>query len=126
MDYQEFVKKTKILYFVEDDAMAEAAVKGVIGRLAGRLSEFEAHRLTDRLPEPLNYDKLRHFQVDPTPISAEQYVEDVRTQFRLSRENAKILIRTILHLTKDAVEKDILDEVEDDLPQDWRSILLQA
>lgn len=126
MEYEQFVEEVKKLDFVENEEMADAAIKGVIGRLASRLQEPEAHKFSEELPEPLSYEKLRGMQAYPTNISAEQYVEDVRQQFRISHENAEILVKTILHLTKEAIGEDTLKEVEKDLPSDWKSTFLRA
>lgn len=65
-------------------------------------------------------------QAYSTPISAERFIEDVREQFRISHEAARMLIKTIFHLTKDAAGKDALEEIKKDLPEDWRSAIVQA
>jgi uncharacterized protein (DUF2267 family) len=126
MEYQQFIEEVKNLHFVEDEEMADAAVKGVLGRLASRLREPEARRFSEQLPEPFGYEKLRSIQAYPTNISAEQYIEDVRQQFRISHENAEVLVKTVLHLTKDTIDENTLKEIEEDLPSDWKSTLLQA
>jgi uncharacterized protein (DUF2267 family) len=123
MEYAQFIEHVVNLEFIPDRDTADAAVKAVLGILASRLEEPEARMLTEKLPEPLNLERLRGHQVRPHGISVEQYISEVGEQFRLSEDQAEILIKTVLHLVKDELGAVTVSEFESLLPADWRATI---
>lgn len=126
MDYQQFIQKVKEFDFIENDEQADAAVKAVLGTLASRLREPEAHKMTEKLPEPLTYEKLRGQQVYTTPISVDEYERSIGQQFHIGQENARKLIRTVFDTAKDAIGNETVKELEKALPDDWARLMEAA
>lgn len=124
MEYTTFIQKVRDLGFIKDDATADAAIKAVLGILTSDLREPQAHALTRMLPQPLNYQKLRgHQKRSAIVIPTQEYVAEIQAQFHLTADEAKKLITTILHVTKDSLDKDTLDELTTKLPPDWARLL---
>ncbi len=127
MDYEEFLQEVNDLEILPDRASAEAAVKFILGALAGRLEDAPARRLTKSLPEPLTFDKLRAAAPAETrTASAEEFVDLAAAQFKLEREDARMLVDTVLSLAKEAVDDETLDEIEAGLPEDWADLFMCA
>lgn len=125
MEYEKFVNAACELPFISDRETADAAVKAVLGILASRLEEEQAHQLTESLPEPLNYERLHSHQVRKLPISAEEYIAVIREQFKLDDIQASELIQQTLRVTKEAV-KDKINEFTSRLPADWSALIEAA
>lgn len=125
MKYDIFVDEVNRLDFVKDRATADAAVKAVLGILASRLSEPKARRLTEKLPEPLDYGRLRGLQARPLELSIDEYVQNIVQQFNLNEAQAARLIIAVLHFTKDAIgiEK---EDLKSELPYDWADLIDSA
>lgn len=126
MEYERFTRAVEDLGLFPDQQTVDAAVKAVLGILASRLDEGQARELTDHLPEPLSYDRLRGQQLRTTAISADDLVATLAGQFRVSEEQARTLVRAVLRVAKDALPGEALRDVTDHLPDDWRSILQAA
>lgn len=127
MEYNDFIRKVRDLDFIKDQDTADAAVKAVLGILTSRLKEPLAHKLTDRLPEPLSYEKLRSHQKSVAiAISVESYVSEIATQFNISRDQAGTLVKTVLNITKNALDPATLDEFKQYLSSDWDEALDKA
>lgn len=124
--YQRFIQEIQSLDFVNDESMADAAAKAVLGHLASRLQEPQARKLTQNLPDPLTYEKLRGQQMNVNPISAEQFFTDISEQFQISSDRARNLVNKVLHLAKDTVEEQALSEVNQSLPSDWTNVMQAA
>ena len=122
MEYEIFVEEVNRLDFVNDRATADAAVKAVLGILASRLSEPKAQRLTEKLPGPLEYDRLRGLQARPLELSVDEYVQNIARQFHLNEAQAARLIIQVLHFTKDAIGVD-KEELKSELPYDWADLI---
>lgn len=125
MEFQELVKATRRLEFIPDEATATSAVKAVLGILASRLEEPEAHALTDYLPEPLTYDCLRGHQAHPTHLDTDRCVRSLARQFHVSTDQARELLRTVLHTAKLSLPEEKLGQIEHGLPYEWQ-VLLRA
>jgi uncharacterized protein (DUF2267 family) len=126
MDYQEFIDEVMDLDFIEDEDIADAGIKAVLGILAGNIPEDEAQLLTEGLPQPLSYEKLRGMQKNITGISAEQYIAEIADQFDIDEDDARTLINTVIQVAKDAAGNEVFNEVEDALPPDWVEILQEV
>jgi uncharacterized protein (DUF2267 family) len=100
MDYSAFVDAAAEFGFVPDRKTAEAIVKAVLGILASSLTEPLARTLTDFLPKPLDYERLRGHQAKPVAITGDLYIKAVSSQFKLSADDARRVIRTILRLAE--------------------------
>ncbi|TVP66602.1 MAG: DUF2267 domain-containing protein [Nodularia sp. (in: Bacteria)] len=125
MEYERFVDAAGKLPFIPDRETADAAVKAVIGVLASKLEDEQAHQLSDNLPEPLNYERLHSHQIRKLPISADEYIAVICEQFKLDDIQASQLIQETLRVTKEAV-KDKINEFTSRLPADWSALIEAA
>lgn len=125
MEYEQFLDAATELPFIPDRETADAAVKAVLGILASKLDEEQAHQLTDNLPEPLNYQRLHSHQARKLPISADEYIAVICEQFKLDDIQASELIQETLRVTKAAV-KDKIQELTSRLPADWSALIEAA
>lgn len=127
MEYQIFLQEVQKMDFIQDRETADAAVKASLGILASRLPEDEARRMTDKLPEPLSYDRLRGFQRRyMAMVSFDEYIREISAQFHLSYDQAHSLVNHVLHIAKDAMGESTLQDVESKLTSDWIDSLKAA
>lgn len=124
--YEQFVDTAWNMGFFDDIEEAESAVKMVLGIAASRLQEKPARALTDELPDPLTYEKLRSHQATPTEISAAQYVEDVAREFGVSDQDAREIIQTIWSQALNSMSDDKVGQIVRGFPSDWRALLEPA
>ncbi len=122
MEYRELVNAVRELEFIKDEGTAEAAVKAVLGVLASRLEEDVAREFTESLPAPLDYETLRGQQVNVTDVSVQQYRGTIASQFNLPPDNAWQLVRTVLHIVKDGLAEEVIEDIQETLPADWQRI----
>jgi uncharacterized protein (DUF2267 family) len=126
MEYERLLENVEKLDFIPDRETAEAAIKAVLGTLASRMKDVQAHRFADTLPEPLTYNKLRGHQINITSISLEQFVRSLGSQFKLNIEQTQTLIRTIFRITKESTPRDSVQEWEQGLPEEWKAVVENA
>lgn len=126
MDYDDFIEQVKELEFIESEKEADAAVKAVLGLLAGRMEETDARLMADHLPDPLTYERLRGRQQDVTDITAGEYISEIADQFNLDEDQAEELVDTVLVVAKEAMGEDTVSDLERRLPSDWAEILENA
>ena len=126
MEYSDFIEDVMSLGFIPDNFTADAAVKAVLGVLASKMKEEEARKLTSDLPHPLTLEKLRGHQKKITPITVDQYIDEISDEFLLNREEARELVDTVLHTAKNTVEEETISEIEKKLPPDWADVLGNA
>ena len=123
MEYRKLVDTVRDLEFIKDKAMAQAAVKAVLGVLVSRLEEEVAREFADTLPEPLGFDMLRGRQVNVTDVSVQQYRDTIAEQFELELDDAWQLVRTILHIVKEGLSDEVIEDIQETLPSDWQRFL---
>lgn len=126
MQYSAVVMRVESLPFVENEQKADAMIKSVLGHLASRMKEKEAQEFTKDLPEQLNFSELRGHQVNVTAISLDQFINDLKKQFRISTDQVQSLIRAVLHIVKEDTPSDHLKQWEEGLPSEWASMLENA
>ncbi|MBI1912177.1 MAG: DUF2267 domain-containing protein [Deltaproteobacteria bacterium] len=127
MDYQNFIREVNRLGFIRANPVkADAGVKAVLGILASMMEEPDARQLTERLPEPLTFEKLYGHQANIKRISADQYIEEIREQLNLKSDEAREFIRTVLHITREMLGNGLLIELGKKLPSDWKEIILSS
>ena len=122
MNYERFLQDVLNTGIVRDRESADAVVKAVLGILASRMTEDQARRLTENLPEPLTLEELRSHQNYVLNISPEEYTVTIMNQFSLDEDQARALIDTVLLATKDTVGKDMYEELKEHLPADWAKV----
>ncbi|MFP4162373.1 MAG: DUF2267 domain-containing protein [Chitinispirillaceae bacterium] len=126
MQYSAILMRVKSLPFVESEQKADAMVKSVLGHLASRMKEEQAKEFTKDLPEPLTEQELRGHQINVTTISLEQYVDDLKEQFKISTDQVQSLIRAVLHMVKEDTPSDHFAHWKEGLPSEWASMLENA
>lgn len=117
--YEDFLDAVENLDFIEDTDTADAAVKAVLGIMASRVDEKTARKLTDNLPAPLTFEKLRGHQVRPVQLSVRDYVAEIASEFNLTQDQARILIDTVLRTTKEHIGEEVVRQVEVGMPFRW-------
>lgn len=125
MEYEKFIDAAYSLPFITDRNTAEAAVKAVLGILASKLEEEQAHKLTENLPEPLAYERLHSHQARKLPISADEYVAVICQQFHLDDIQGSQLIQETLRVTKQPAQNQIRELISC-LPPDWSALIESA
>lgn len=125
MEYETLVEEVNKLDFIKDRATADAGVKAVLGILASRLGATQAQRLTEKLPEPLDYDRLRGLQGRALELSIDEYVQNIARQFNFNEGQAARLIVAVLHFTKDAMGAE-KEQLKSELPYDWADLIDSA
>jgi uncharacterized protein (DUF2267 family) len=123
MEYRDLVSAVKELQFIKDKSTAEAAVKAVLGVLVSRLEEEVAKDFAETLPKPLDFDTLRGRQVNVTEVSVQQYRDTIAEQFHLELDEAWQLVRTVLHIVRDGLSDEIIEDIQETLPSDWQRFL---
>jgi uncharacterized protein (DUF2267 family) len=121
--YETLVDRMKKLEFVDRRGLADALIKAVLGILASRLSATSARRLTERLPEPLTYTKLRNAQTRRDRGTVEQCYNQVTRQFNLRPGEAERAVKTVIKAAKRGMNGELLKRIEGDLPKDWRQLI---
>jgi uncharacterized protein (DUF2267 family) len=123
MRYETLIDRVKDLDFVDRRGLADALLKAVLGIMASSLSAPAAQKLTQTLPEPLNYAKLRDAPDRRDRGSVEQCFRQVTRQFNLSRNEAERAVNTVLKAAKRGMNTDLRQRILRDLPQDWRDLI---
>ncbi len=126
MDYDDFIEQVKELGFIDSEKEADAAVKAVLGLLAGRMEEPDARLMAEHLPDPLSFEKLRGGQEDVTDITAGEYISEIADEFNLDENQALELVDTVLVVAKEAMGETTVSDLERRLPSDWAEILENA
>lgn len=121
MEYQDLLDRAKQV--VGDDRQADAGVKAVFGILASKLDEPQARRLTDDLPKPLTYERLRGHQVSDVPLTAEQYPIAIATELGLDPEDSRELVHEVLDAARQGLPENTLADLRNDLPEDWARLI---
>ncbi|MBE7414407.1 MAG: DUF2267 domain-containing protein [Deltaproteobacteria bacterium] len=118
MEYARFIDEVKKIDFIGSEERADSLVKGVLGILASSVDEDTARKFTERLPEPLTFEKLRGHQARPVEITIEEFFSEIGAQFKISPDEAKAAVDAVFHLVKEAVGAHTLSEVEYSMPPD--------
>ena len=118
MEYSRFVNEITNLDFIGSTDKADAVIKATLGILASSMDEEHARKLTERLPEPLTFEKLRSHQSRPVDITIEEFFSEIGAQFRINPDQAKTAVDTVFRLCKEAVGEDTISEIEYDMPPD--------
>jgi uncharacterized protein (DUF2267 family) len=126
MRYETLIDRVKKLDFVDRPGLADALLKAVLGILASRLSAPAAKKLTEVLPEPLTYSKLRDDQVGRDHGTVDQCYRQVSRQFNLNRAEAERAVGTVLKAAKRGMDAELLQKILRDLPKDWRELIGSA
>ncbi len=126
MEYDHFIEDVRNLDFIRDRVTADAAVKAVLGIIASRMSSEDARQFTSRLPDPLNLDVLRSHQRRELGISPEEQVGVIRAQFKLTEDQAQVLVDTVLRNVKEAVGEETFSNLSQYLPSDWMAAIQRA
>lgn len=113
------------LDYVEDEKMAEEAIKAVLGILASRISEQEAKEFTAELPDYLSYETLRGHQLSPTPTSPSDTIEIVADKFNITEDKAHELMQHIIGVAKEQAAGEISD-IAAEISDEWREAIDEA
>lgn len=126
MNYSEIIRRVRRLDFIRNDETAAAAVKAVLGTLAGRLNDEHARKLAEKFPEHLAHDGFGDERRTLEPLSVKDYTTNVCAQFKLSQHQARTLMRTVLYFTKEASGDTVILDIKKSLPTDWAEAIQNA
>lgn len=126
MEYQEFLDEVGRLDFVKSPDDADAMIKAVLGIMCSRMSLEDAQKFTADLPAPLTMYRLRTRQPTPLVIGVQEYIREVQMQFRISGEQAGILVDTVMTLARRAIGRETWLDVEHNMPIEWRIIMQRS
>jgi uncharacterized protein (DUF2267 family) len=126
MNYQSFIAEVQESGIIKDNVTAGRLIKAVLGLLTSEIKEKTAHRLADRLPEPLTYERLREHQKNPLNISFEESVSEISNQFNIRPIDAKQLINKIYHAVKLELDSSSIEEIKGNLPSEWAEAFAKA
>ncbi|WKZ32166.1 MAG: DUF2267 domain-containing protein [Thermodesulfobacteriota bacterium] len=118
MEYVRFIDEVKKFDFIGSEERADSLVKAVLGILASSVDEETARKFTERLPDPLTFEKLRGHQARPVEITMEEFFSEIGAQFKINPDEAKTAVDAVFHLVKEAVGAPTLSEVEYSMPPD--------
>jgi uncharacterized protein (DUF2267 family) len=117
MDYHEYIQEVLKLGFIKDEVMAGKAIKTVLGVLASKLEKPQAMVLADKLF--LDLEDLEDHQIQHLPIPVEESIHAIGEKMHLDKEQAGILVNTVLRLAKKSIGDDAITKIERNLPMDW-------
>ncbi len=118
MEYSRFVNAIKDLDFIGSTDRADAVIKAILGILASSMDEEHARKLTEKLPRPLDFERLRGHQARPVDITIEEFFSEIGAQFRINPEQARTVVDAVFRLCKDAIGEETVSEIEYDMPPD--------
>jgi uncharacterized protein (DUF2267 family) len=126
MNYDELIRRVRMLDFIRNDQRAQAAVKAVLGILAGSLRDEQARKLAGKFPEHL---ALNSFGTDGRQIGAitvADHTASICAQFKISVHQARILVRNVLYFTKEVSGANDFPDIRNNLPNDWAEAIQNA
>lgn len=126
MNYNEIIRRVRRLDFIRNDEKAAAAVKTVLGVVAGRLSEEQARKLAEKFPEQFFGGSPEIEPVKPAAFSVKECNDSICSQFKLSVHQGRTLIRTVLYFTKEASGDTFIMDIKKSLPSDWAEAMEKA
>ncbi len=126
MDYTEIIRRVRRLDFIRNDQTANAAVKAVLGSLAGRLSEEQARMLAGRFHGQLALDRFEGGNSKIEELSVADYTAAICAQFKISVYQARTLVRNVLYFTKEVSGASALLDIKKSLPTDWAEAIQNA
>ncbi len=103
MKYENLIYAVRRCDFIKDAETANAAIKAILGIVAGILEEEDARRLTASLPELLTFQRLPR-QKETRLNSLPQFIQEIGQGFKLSDLQAGLLILTVLRKAEKSVE----------------------
>ena len=126
MNYDEIIKRVRKLDFIRNDQRADAAVKAVLGILASRLNDEQAHKLAEKFPEQLAQNRFGSDDRGMQPISVTEYTAGISAQYKISVHQARTLVRNVLYFTKLASGDNFILDIKKGLPVDWAEAIQNA
>ncbi len=116
MEYKEMIAEIRKLDYIKDDATADAAIKAVLGILVSNLDMQKAGEFLEDMPKPLTMEKMRGRRQRPLKISTAEYVREVSEQFNLPEAQSCELVSKVLHMAKDFLDPETVEDMEASLP----------
>ncbi len=126
MEYDEIIRRVRRLDFIRNDQRANAAVKAVLGILAGSLSDEQARKLAGKFPDHLALDSIGGDGKRMDTISVAEYTAGICAQFKISLHQARMLLRNVLYFTKEASGANDFPDIKKSLPNDWADAIQNA
>ncbi len=126
MQYSALLMRVESLPFVGNQQKADAMIKSVLGHVASRMKEAQAKSFSQDLPDELNLGTLRGHQINVPTISLDQFVTDLREQFKISTDDAQTLLRAVLHIVKEDTPSAHINSWKEGLPEEWAAMVENA
>lgn len=130
MELEQFLSQVEDLADFGSRSEVEQAVKVSLGTLGERLYRTRREKLASQLPDPLK-DYLESevdgeaVRQDTPRYSLEEYYKRVAARADLSLEDAVARSRRVMVVLTQAVSPELLDEILDGLPDEYRELFGQ-
>jgi uncharacterized protein (DUF2267 family) len=121
MRFAAFVQAVAERADIPDRFEAERTAAVVLQVLCDRLTGKEANDLLSQLPAQLR--ELVAVDPSPLPISAEEFVDRVARELRVSREEARTRVRAVFAALREAVTVGELQDVFEQLDPQYADLL---
>lgn len=122
MEYNQLLSSVKQLNFIENEQMADAAIKATFGILVSSIPENSARELTRSLPDPLTFEKLRSHQESTNDVSPRDHIQQIATQFNLPENQAEELVSRVFSAARSGSSEQ-QSNWEQKLPGEWSSFV---
>lgn len=127
MDYQELTRRVRRLDFIRNQQTADAAVKEILTIFASRLSEEHAQKFTARFGDQVLVVGREGSDLKKVEnVTVADIIARLRSQYKLSVHQARILVRNVLYYAKEASGANALVEIRKSLPSDWAEAIQNA
>jgi hypothetical protein len=126
MDNHEMTRRVRKLDFIRNDQTADAAVKAVLGILASRLNDEQAHKLAEKFPEHIVLNRFGSDDRSMQPVSVSEYTAGISAQYKISVHQARTLVRNVLYFAKVASGDSFILDIKKGLPIDWAEAIQNA
>lgn len=123
MDYNEFINKIQASTGIVEEKDAVRAAQATLNTLSERITGDEAHDMAAQLPEQIK--EFTNVDEYAQRFSADEFFERVSKKEGTNRKEAEQHSRAVIHVIKDAITGGEIDDLKDQLPEDFE-VLFKA
>ncbi|WMJ75117.1 DUF2267 domain-containing protein [Cytophagaceae bacterium ABcell3] len=126
MEYNQLLESVKSLEFVQNDELADAAIKATLGKVVSSMDEDGAKKFTSSLSEPLSYERLRSHQASTTNLRGQELILEIAAQFNLDQSDAERLVMCIFRNAKEQFPDESKRAMEEKLNPELLGLVQQS
>lgn len=122
MDYNEFINKVQASTGIVEEKDAVRATQATLNTLSERITGDEARDMAAQLPQQIKSftDVDEHGQ----RFSVDEFFDRVSDKEGTNRKEAEQHSRAIIHVMKDAITGGEIDDLKDQLPEDFEVLFM--